>query len=115
MKGNGHKVSIRYRTFDQKGKRAIKLRIKPLNEDYGVTTAGILRNKCQQLTPSIIFSLSLGVQYPILIYALSIGITSHIFPTNLHGIIFLKINFIINWAIQDIPYIATLKEGIINY
>lgn len=26
--------------FDQKGKRAIKVRIKPLNEDYGATTAG---------------------------------------------------------------------------
>lgn len=48
MKGDENKVSsIRHRTFDQKGKRAIKPRIKSLNEDYRVITAGILRKKCQ--------------------------------------------------------------------
>ena len=48
MKGDENKVSsIRHRTFDQKDKRAIKLRIKSLNEDYRGITVGILRKKCQ--------------------------------------------------------------------
>ena len=67
MKGDENRVSsIRHRTFDRKGKRAIKLRIKPLNEDYRVITAGILRKK-MPITHPISFSLFLGVQYPILI------------------------------------------------
>lgn len=43
------KVVLDTELIDQEGKRAITLRIKPLNKDYGITTSGFQEKNANSL------------------------------------------------------------------